>query len=236
MSKKPAKGAAPAAVRVRLNQRVVLAVVLVPLILAGLWMFFAAPARVDAADAAKAHADAAQQTQTVQDQIRGLQTGQTPRSQSLLRQAVALDGLLPAVNDPIALGTSLTSYAATTGVQIASFSRGETYPLGPSQAQAYQVAATGTREQLSTFLDGVSHYPQLLTVPTLTVGPSSASAAATSHAPGAAAATPTGPLTATFTLLAWSSSTPALNVTSPGEAPVTPGDASTLQRPSAPTG
>ncbi len=206
----PAKKVDTGPVKLRGDRRVLLAIPVVLVLLAAIWFLFASPALNAATQAAQKEADAAAKAQSAATQLKGLETGLTPMAEGQLLKAVTLDNLLPATADPVALGTSLTQYAASTGVSISSFTKGTAYPVGAAQAQAYEVTASGSQAQLSAFLSGVAAYPQLLTVPVVSLASGAPAAGSTTAYKPSTQTAAAGQMTAQMTLLAWSSSEPVL--------------------------
>ena len=195
--------------KVRADRRAMIALLIVPILLLAVWFLFTAPARSAASEAKEKAAAAEAQDKEVSAKLTALRSGKAPSSTNLLNQARTLDQQLPLPNtNPIALGTEITQLAAASGVTISQLNKGTAFSEGDVSIQGFSIIASGSQSQVSSFLLSLSKFPQLLTIPKLTV--TLGGGAPTTTTTSSAAPVPTGSTTVSFDLYAWYSAAPYL--------------------------
>jgi len=192
--------------RVRIDVKILLGILLGPVLVAGVWLFFTTPATTASQTASQQAAAAAAADSAAVARLAKLQSGAGSLAQQYLAQAYKLDQLLPPDTDQVAAGQEILTAASKAGVTVTQ--------MNPSSAPAtttpttaavsgltpttFQAQVSGTPTQITVFFTNLTHLPRLVTITQAQVATSSPTA------------TTAATTTAAATLQVWTFAAPTL--------------------------
>ena len=225
-----ARGSSSPTTKVRVEHKVLFALLIIPIIIALVWFLFTSPQKVKLDTAQKEQQQSDTALAVSNARLNSLRSGKGAQGPELYTKSQALDTLLPkdTPTASIAFAGEFESTANASGLQLLDLKPSADAPitLGNAIAHSYTGTVSGSREDVLTFFAKVSSYPQLITVPNLSllfpVQTSDGRVPDPIPVPTSAKKISTTDSVAVFTVLAWYTSEPALPNQGPNTTPVKP--------------